>query len=232
MMAEAAAAAIQAQSYDLALEWMEQARLSTWKPTMQLRASLDSLRSVDVGLAEGVQMVARDLNGSRIEEGERALDSVEEILHRTRRLAELWRHLIAQAQSLPGLERFMRVGEAAELMSAAHSGAVVLINTHKIRCDALVILPHSESIVHVPLPGLSYDKADQARSQLAALPHSEISGNMDLSRGEELFESILNMLWIDVVKPVLDAVGYMVCAYTQIYHSCYSNFSSLESRLA
>ncbi|KAF8604300.1 hypothetical protein BDV93DRAFT_575028 [Ceratobasidium sp. AG-I] len=209
VMAEAAAAAIQAQSYDLALEWMEQARLTTWKPTMQLRPYLDSLRSVDSMLAEHIRMVAHDLNGFRIEEGENVPEHVERAALRIHRLASQWSHLISQARSLPGLERFMRVATTAELVHSAHSGAVVVINVDKIRCDALVILPHSESIVHVPLRVCLHDKAQQARSQLAALVHRESSGETYLAKEEGTFEIILAMLWTDIVKPVLDAVGYL-----------------------
>ncbi|KAF8604299.1 hypothetical protein BDV93DRAFT_507630 [Ceratobasidium sp. AG-I] len=201
VMAEAAAAAIQAQSYDLALEWMEQARLATWKATMQLRASIDSLRSIDTMLAEHIQMVAHELNNPTNEKTELSLQ-------RTRRLAEQFESLTLQARSLPGLERFMRIAKAAELMRAAHSGAVVVINAYTTRCDALVILPHSESTVHVPLPSFSYDKADQALSQLAALTHREVSSEVGQAQGEGTFESILAMLWGDVVKPVLDTVEY------------------------
>ncbi|KAF8594672.1 hypothetical protein BDV93DRAFT_579223 [Ceratobasidium sp. AG-I] len=209
VMAEAAAAAIQAQFYGLALEWMEQARLTTWKPTMQIGASLDSLRSVDTMLAERTHMVAREINGFRIKEGENAPEHIEQAALRIHRLASQWSDLISQARSLPGFERFMRVATTAELMRSAHSGAVVIINVDKIRCDALVILPHSESVVHVPLRVCLHDKAQQARSQLADLMHRGVSGETDLTQMDGTFETILAMLWTDVVKPVLDAVGYL-----------------------
>lgn len=203
-IAEAVAAAIQSQSYNLAMEWMEQARLAMWRPTTQLRSSLDNLRLVAPDLSDAIQTIASELTQLNKE-----TEIGEPTLHRIRRLAEQWSGLIAHAQMTPGFEMFMKVGKAAELMSAAHSGAVVVVNTHESRCDALVILPQSESVVHVPLPGLSYDKADQACTRLAELTH----GNPNLGQDEEAFESVLAMLWTDLVKPVLDSIGYTVCTY-------------------
>ncbi|KAF8593883.1 hypothetical protein BDV93DRAFT_566030 [Ceratobasidium sp. AG-I] len=52
---EAAAAAISAKKYDLALEWLEQGRSIVWTQTLQLRMPYDVLSSVDPTLAQQLQ---------------------------------------------------------------------------------------------------------------------------------------------------------------------------------
>lgn len=52
IIAEAAAAAIEHQAYDLALEWLEEGCSIVWKQILQLRTPLDELRSVNPELAQ------------------------------------------------------------------------------------------------------------------------------------------------------------------------------------
>ncbi|KAG9074505.1 hypothetical protein FRC06_010634, partial [Ceratobasidium sp. 370] len=83
---------------------------------------------------------------------------------------------------------------SAELVRAARSGAVVVVNAHGSCCDALVIHPGRDTISHL----------------------AKILGNQDLPErkcqtgcdSERIFEEILGTLWDDVVKPVLDNLGY------------------------
>ncbi|KDN33634.1 hypothetical protein RSAG8_13278, partial [Rhizoctonia solani AG-8 WAC10335] len=131
-----------------------------------------------------------------------------------RRLATEYNSLLARTRQLPGFENFLQPIKAKALMCAVRGGPIVIINCHTDRCDALCILPGSEGITHLPLPNFTQDKAQQARSVLV----SSLRQKGLRQRGvrvrpqpgyEDGIESVLKILWTDIVKPVLDHLGYM-----------------------
>ncbi|KAG8737880.1 hypothetical protein FRC10_007566 [Ceratobasidium sp. 414] len=214
---EAVACAIESNELDVALEWLEQGSSVVWKQTMLLRTPFDDLRRKDSVLAERLEEVARSLDltdtetalGSKISRTE--LD-IERAAQRLRRLAEEWDQLLSQARLLPGFHNFLKPKTAKELIRAAKTGAVVVINVHRSRCDALILAPDADGIIHLPLPNLSHIKATQARIQLAEALHS--SGirargfKVNRPSAEASVESVLSLLWSTVVEPVLDRLGY------------------------
>ncbi|KAG9085710.1 hypothetical protein FRC06_003479 [Ceratobasidium sp. 370] len=187
---EVVAAAISSQSYDLAVEWFDTCRRRAWKETLQLRQGpLADLRSLDPHLADHLEQIAHELDQSN----ESGVPHVEQ---QRRRLVSLWETTLEHIRSLPGFERFLQP-TSAELVRAARSGAVVVVNAHRSRCDALIIRPGQDTISHVRPSKLCYQKAVSARYQLA-----KILGNQDLPErkcqterdSERVFEEILEML--------------------------------------
>ncbi|KDN36386.1 hypothetical protein RSAG8_10894, partial [Rhizoctonia solani AG-8 WAC10335] len=216
---DASAAAILSSRYELALEWLEHARCVVWYQSLVLRSPLDELRSVYPALAVELENVAQQLNiagsGSREEQVFPAAGSLtpEQIGQMHRRLAMRYDELLGLARELSGFEDFLRPRKASELVRAARSGPIVVINCSSDRCDALIVLPGQEDIVHVPLPNFSKDKARHA--------YSKIQGSLRIKRMRtrgvrvfrnpdynDTFGSILAIIWAAVVKPVLDVLGY------------------------
>ncbi|KAG8679706.1 hypothetical protein FRC11_003390, partial [Ceratobasidium sp. 423] len=168
---DAAYAAILASNYPLALEWLEHARCVVWNQSLMLRSPLDRLHSAHPDLATRLQTVSNLLHnaGSQSRESQ-ALASgsmtVEQVAQEHRRLAMEYDNLIAEARTLPGFEDFLQPIKANILVGAARYGPIVVINCHRTRCDALVILPEQDTIDHIPLPTFTREKAQFIRREM------------------------------------------------------------------
>jgi hypothetical protein len=79
---------------------------------------------------------------------------------------------------------------------------VVIVNAHEALCDALILLPDSSQVSHVPLPGLQLSVAQEMQLQLTGLtrgaPDSEVSTSLP---------DILGWLWSHAVEPILSHLG-------------------------
>lgn len=217
--AEAAAVAISMKGYAIALQWLEEGRSIVWKQMLQLRTPIDELSDVDPALATELKKVARDLDHAsspkpidHIESSDEV--SLEKAAQRQHQLAKTWQELVDKARNLPGLDAFLRPPEACDLMRSARYGPVVVINIHRCRCDALVIQPGVSNISHIPLR-FSLQQAASSRVQML---HFVSTRGLDV-RGfqvrrpdpKEEYRRALGVLWKDVVKPILDFLGYLVC---------------------
>ncbi|KAF8752995.1 TPR-like protein [Rhizoctonia solani] len=177
----AASAAIRSSEHSLALEWLDHARCIVWSQTLMLRSPLDALTLSDPLLA------------SRLQE---------------------YNDLLAQARKLPGLEHFLQPAKANSLTQAARYGPVIVVNCYQADCDALVILPGQDHIRHLTLPNFTELKAQRARSEIERM--LRIKGLRE--RGFHLMHpppdpdvgAVLTSLWKDLVRPVLDHLGYLV----------------------
>ncbi|KAG8725625.1 hypothetical protein FRC09_000012 [Ceratobasidium sp. 395] len=216
---EAAVVAIESGAYDLALEWLEQGRSIIWSQLFQLRAPLGRLATSHPLLAEELAKVACELDLAASSGAVVAVESAnqgrgEQESQRHRRLAERWEELLKQVRSLPGFETFLQPRKARELVAAAQSGPVVMVNVHPSRSDALIIQPGTENVAHIPLTNFSYQKAVEARNHLAhSLEKHGLSkrGVKVALRGksQDTFGDMLSTLWECVVKPVIDFLGFI-----------------------
>ncbi|CUA68295.1 DNA mismatch repair protein MSH3 [Rhizoctonia solani] len=216
-MAEATAAAISAQNLALALEWLEQGRSIVWNQMLQLRSPLDDLRAHYPELASKFEQVARQLHSASSQTLASSIAqqdplSIEMAAQHRRRLATTYEGLVSEARTIPGFEEFLRPKRGEQLMAAAQSGPVVIINVHSSRCDALILKPSECKIYHVPLQTLSPIKVNRMHDQLENLLHfsnGSFRGWKSLhSTGIGDFKELLHSLWVDIVKPVLDFLGY------------------------
>lgn len=188
---------------------------------LQLRTPFDDLASVDSALAQQLKDTATKLESasSRQAAMSSSIDDsfdLEKEAQYHRRLTENWERLLERARSTPGFHSFLRPRRAAELKVAATDGPVILINAHTTRCDALIIVPQSPDVAHVPLEHYSLAKLDTARE----LSDSLVGYRGDRVRGlklsqpwrkpEDRFRALLSSLWLDVVKPILDSFACMV----------------------
>ncbi|KAB5589202.1 hypothetical protein CTheo_7360 [Ceratobasidium theobromae] len=220
---EAAAAAIAAQEYPLALEWLEQGRTIVSSQTLQLRTPLDELSSVNTELAGRLQCAMQEIQAATsskpIESRDKIGLSLEQAAQQLRRLVERYDALIEEAREIPGFEDFLRPRRFSRLIQVARVGYLVVINIHTSRCDALVLLPNNDKVTHIPLPNLSHDKLINARAQMElSLRVEGVRERGEFRRPvrpakheqyEDYFESVLAGLWQDIVKPILDSLGFM-----------------------
>ncbi|CAE7224328.1 unnamed protein product [Rhizoctonia solani] len=140
----------------------------------------------------------------------------EQVAQEHRQLAKEYNELLSEVRGLPGFGDFLRPMQADRLAKSARNRPIVVINCHNDRCDALLVLPQRDDIVHIPLPNFNGEKARCARSEVAISIESKRSRERGVERrplkGDDQtqeFGSVLAVLWNDVVKPVLDFLGYM-----------------------
>ncbi|CAE6424280.1 unnamed protein product [Rhizoctonia solani] len=222
---QAAVAAIDAGNYSLALEWLEQGRSIVWGQTLQLQTPLGELFSRHPKLAQELEKTAAELSRASSDPVPRILDELttgnpqshQQDLrgHHIRSTAAKYEHLLSEARSIPGFERFMLPKKASELLKAASHHPVVVVNLHESRCDALALISGSLNIQHIPLPNMTYEKANSARIKIRYSLNGRSFEERYSVRGmkpkaeEDYFPKVLATLWTDLVQPVLQALGYM-----------------------
>ncbi|KAG8688513.1 hypothetical protein FRC11_005305 [Ceratobasidium sp. 423] len=215
---EAASVAIHSPDYELALEWLEHARCVVWKQSLILRSPLDQLQSLHPNLATRLQSISNQLHHAGSEsQASRELSShsitPEQAAQRHRRLANEYDNLLSQTRALPGFESFLQPIKVNGLTRAARNGPIAVIICHSDGCSALLVLPGQEDINHIPLPKFSKEKAQQAYSKIQrsigrkGLRERGVKIRQEPGQKDD-FESVLAILWDDIVKPVLDFLGY------------------------
>ena len=199
---EAAAAAIALGKFDTALEWLEQGRSIVWGQLLNLRTPVDELHHVRPDLALDLVRISRALDSAPTcdfqsrSPNQSTSASHHQVAKTRHQLADQWEALLTRVRAVPGFEDFLRVTKLAQLLKAAQFGPVVYINVHDSRCDALILKPDRDDVIHVPLEGLSHDRALKFRDSLrASLPLPGPGGG---------FVEILSTLWNTVAKPILD----------------------------
>jgi hypothetical protein len=235
LSSSAAASAFDLGSPKLALEWLEEGRCLVWSQLNSLRTPLDTLRVYNPAISNEILRVSRALEnaGSR---GESALSPLEATMEQKMtlqdeatshvKLAKEWDELLADIRTIPEFEDFLRPPSFSNLLKhLPGSGAVVVINVHELRCDALALLSTTDKPHHIPLLNFSHEKADILRKELRGHLRSsglrmreynpeEIDSRMPLrykgpGRGS-VIQVILHKLWTWVVKPILEVLGYLV----------------------
>ncbi|CUA76413.1 Serine/threonine-protein kinase TOR1 [Rhizoctonia solani] len=223
---EAAAAAINAHDYNLALEWLEQTRSIVWNQMLQLRAPLDQLESIQPMLATRLRHVAYELQSSELSINypngvpQSRTFSLEESAQQHRRRAEEYDNILHEIRKLPKFQDFLQPKNILNLAQATRNGPVVIINCDKSRCDALILLPGEREVACVPLPNFSYTKPKKTTESIAhSLGQLNLRGHRmgprrrpfssDENEESGTYERILAELWDDIVKPVLGFLGYM-----------------------
>ena len=221
---EAAAAAIALGKFDTALEWLEQGRSIVWGQLLSLRTPVDELRNVRPDLALDLVRISRELDSAGTRDSQpKSSDQLTSVsLHQAAKthyqLADQWEALLTQIRDVPGFEDFLRPKKLAQLLKAAQFGPVVYINVHESRCDALILKPGCDDVIHVPLERLSHDRAVELRDSMRA---SLLAGNIRMREARASsavvlpgagggFVGILSSLWNRIAKPVLDSLAFQV----------------------
>jgi len=129
-----------------------------------------------------------------------------------RRLAEEYDSILARIRNLPDFSEFLRPQKSETLCNAAISGPVVIINMHNTRCDALILLPNSSRISHVPLPGSQLSVLQQMPQFAGPMRRADLMQRHYAPDSAIDTESsnVLEWLWCQMVEPILCylKVGY------------------------
>ncbi|KAF6741708.1 CHAT domain-containing protein [Ephemerocybe angulata] len=232
---QAASAAFALQRVDKALEWLEQGRCLVWRQLTSLRTPLDDLSRHDSHLAESVVKLSKKLEGAgSVRNAARSAMlmsekvSLEDQARDHLRNAREWDELVTKVRATPGFERFLEPSPWHTLLPyLPEAGHAIIVNVDTRRCDAIVLSTGRSTPLHIPLPSFSLAKCNQYRqdltNQLQAHDYRERGGTVatvleeaDKERGirkvilrknrETSVQDILQGLWTDLVKPVLQAL--------------------------
>ncbi|KAJ2935033.1 hypothetical protein H1R20_g2042, partial [Candolleomyces eurysporus] len=189
---EAAAVAIELGAAELAMEWLEQGRCLVWTQLNSLRTPVDSLRSVNPGLADRLthlsplleQMGSRTVHTSPSPESESGpLDSTgssldaeiymeqkillqDDVVSHVN-LAQEWEEVLTEVRLIEGFEDFLKPPLVEEWFDRIPANcAIVFIVIHQTRCDALVLQSGAMKPMHLHLQELTYDMVEQWRTNL------------------------------------------------------------------
>ncbi|KAF6741878.1 CHAT domain-containing protein [Ephemerocybe angulata] len=236
---EAAAAACSLDRPDKALEFLEHGRCLVWSQLNNLRTPLDELRIVDSSLADRIADISKQLEytGSSRATAHISMSLSERIALEDEsqshlKLAQQWDDLLQTARAIPGFENFLKPSPSSTLLHhLPASGPIIVINVDEGRCDAIALLSGVDEPFHIPLPNFSLNKAKKYRTDLKILLRSggfrlrEKEASTVLAdepaarpikplnrarRDGDVIHGILRGLWNDVVKPILDALGFSV----------------------
>ena len=127
-----------------------------------------------------------------------------------RRRAEEYDHILARIRNFPSFSDFLRPKKSISLCGAAVSGPVVIVNASSICCDALILLPHSSQVSHVPLPALQISAVQGMQLQLASTREANMIERHHAPHKDMELSGILEKLWLYIVEPILRhlKVGY------------------------
>ncbi|TFK17060.1 hypothetical protein FA15DRAFT_557312, partial [Coprinopsis marcescibilis] len=232
----AAGAACALERPDKALEWLEQGRCLVWSQLNHLRTPLGDLRLVNPSLADRYSGISKELEiagsrTSRLTMGpetstSEGVSAEKEALSHVKLAAEWESVLTTIRTTVPGFENFLLPLPCSSLLqNLPDTGPIILINVHEYSCDALAVMAGLDEPLHIPLPCFSFEKAETLRTDLTGLLRSSGMRVRDDVQGSETEQhrkpqqsragphgetlaSILATLWIDVVKPILDALGF------------------------
>ena len=221
----ASGAAFTRGEIELGLEWLEQGRCIVWTQLDQLRAPfkehIAKHPKIKVKL-ERLQRVSEQLEmlGSRdiglAADTEKA--SLEEEIIEHVKYAKEYNQLLEDIRH-SGMENFLRPRKTVDILSKLpQNGLVVLINVYEDQGHALP-LRHNVPLAAISLKHVSQKWAEGLHSQLEACisPHTGVGGPVDLEKEKPLsVRFILRALWVDLVRPIFDAVGYRVRSFLRI----------------
>lgn len=220
---EAAAACLQAEQPDAAVELLEQGRAVLFSQMLDTRSDLTDLATAHPQVAAEFVRLRDELDRpvqptGALFSGSDGDPIVTAQLHtdQRRETAASFKEVIEQIQRLPKFERFLQPLPITELLSAAADGPVVMINIAPLRSDALILptppeaptTSTSSGVDVVPLPDVSPAAvAAQVIVFLDALDDARHTERAKRDAGEERLGAVLGWVWDRVTGPVLDHLG-------------------------
>ena len=225
----AAAAAIRDGETGIALELIEQNRSIICNMDFKSVIPPDPDSNLDYR-AELASLVSRAKKASdsrassSYHVGKIEVEIVDNEPHVTVQLPDMWDRVAKDPNSLKFLKFPMILhppNSSNILARLPQEGPVVIFNIDKERCDALALFNGADKPLNIPLTMFSLQRAIELRDNLHEyfLHHGvrRIKQCRDSSteNGLTLYE-ILSDLWLRVVKPILDGLGYHVCVFLSL----------------
>jgi tetratricopeptide (TPR) repeat protein len=197
-----------------ALEIMEQGRAVFWTHSLRLRSPFDD---VPGGLRDRLFILTQRLEKvTNASESSRDQQRVEREIAQRRKESEEFNSLVEQVRCLPGLERFMLPDEYSSLKEVAGRGPVVVLVSSTLGCHA-IILKSSCTATSIPLEAVTdkwlVNSASVWRSTVVKARSAMRDGRKLVKSTKNLDSTctqatqILRLLWINVVFPVIQALG-------------------------
>jgi hypothetical protein len=231
---QAAAAACSLGHIDKALEWLEQGRCLVWTQLNHLQTPIDDLVQHNPALAQHFLDVSKNLEcvsarAGSLQPGMSLTEkiSLEKEAHAHLNLANEWNKVCNTIRTtVPGFHNFLKPPLCSALIqNLPDSGPVVVVNVHHTQCDAIALIAGVDEPLHIQLPRFSQKKAKtyqqdfmtylqehQLRMQRAEL--DPVEDQQESKRGikphMKKVHDVLQGLWKDVVKPILEALAFSV----------------------
>jgi len=212
-----------------ALEWLEHGRCLVWSHLNQLRTPVDDLRTHDSHLAQRFLEISNALesSGSLRGIGAQSIDApmsqkvtLEDEARIHISLASKWTKILEEIRAIPGFLNFLRPPQALDLLShIPPDGPIILINVDKSRCDALALIPGCPEPIQIPLTKFTYEQASKLRDHLRKFLSWHGVRVREENRAlrpapayhvESNIHFVLGVLWLEVVRPILEALSYSV----------------------
>ncbi|KAM0243061.1 hypothetical protein ACHAP5_006937 [Fusarium lateritium] len=195
MACNAAAVAFQAGRPPFeALELLELGRGTLSKYSEDMKIDPSSLQQLSGELSQSYVRLRDELDDSHLPSPPFTTGFGNSFQHQVSQLNR--RHVVAtelddiihEMQKLPGFEDLWAAPTEVETRAAAKHGPIVVVNISEARCDALLI--ESDKIRALALPNLYHKLGQFAR------------------KGDLGSVQVLEWLWKDITKPVLDTLGF------------------------
>jgi hypothetical protein len=229
---QAAATACSLGHIDKALEWLEQGRCLVWTQLNHLRTPIDDLVQHDPALAQHFLAISKNLecaaaHRSSLQPSMSLTEkiSLEKEAYAHLKLANEWNDLLNTIRTtVPGFHNFLKPSLCSALIqNLPDSGPVVVVNVHHTRCEAIALIAGVNEPLHIQLPRFSWKKAKayqqdfvtylqahQLRMQRAKLDPQEDQQERGMKPHIKKVHDVLQGLWKDVVKPILEALAFSV----------------------
>jgi len=201
--ATAASAAFAQGDIQKALDWLEQGRCVVWNQLKQLCTPMGDLP---------IHGISSFWEASRVLASPASLKSLQELtthVHTATAVRE-WTRLLDEIRSFYGFHNFQEPLPASTILkNLPQGGTVVLISVHEDRYDAVALMQGTDTPLHVPLWHFTLHRVLQLIDHLSfSYPHGVRAHRAAPSIRKSNFLRILKELWLCVVKPVLDALGF------------------------
>ncbi len=118
---------------------------------MQLHSPLDELSEVNAEFAHRLKSLSTILEGATSHSTLLDNTSQKPVQADYHKLAHEREELLKEIHKLPGFERFLLPKTISQLLLAAEQGPIVMLNVSQLQCDALVLIPGVDNILHIPL---------------------------------------------------------------------------------
>jgi tetratricopeptide (TPR) repeat protein len=222
---EALLQAVKASNLHTGLELLEQGRAVLWSETLAIEGSY--LQDLPEEWKTRMQMLMQSTSAA-VEHGDTQHSG---LAARDRAHANytLLQQLLKDIRASPGLERFMRGPSYSELVQVASAHPVIILAASDTACHALVLSSASVSPTHLVLNRISSTDIEflghdirgmdlNVRALSGLVVATEVRGAFVNGKREDpalrKLHKALERLWADVVKPILDCLGFKVCGMT------------------
>ncbi|TFK19708.1 hypothetical protein FA15DRAFT_601009 [Coprinopsis marcescibilis] len=216
--------AIESGDLETAVVFASTARSIFWSQELNIRSPMDELESVNATLANDLRNIVQKLENTECS-GEMST-SVNNGTTSALALSRKREEIISKVRQIEGFEDFLRPPSFEALKDAACKGPIVVLNSTRDGCDAIVMGP-DRLLQHVPLPQMTYHllqylqwatrqlslgnriRSESGRSvepvfiREARLKGAFSKGNRS---AEDDFKEILRWLWISAAEPIVHAL--------------------------